>query len=97
MSDSTVSAPLPDSEVLIAKIEELKEKLQTAAPGYESLLHSIHRLLAADEQLTHMLKPEQIGIIVAGLAKRKNIVIAEATAKSSAKTGKLKNISLEDL
>lgn len=97
MSDSTVSAPLPDSEVLIAKIEELKEKLQTAAPGYESLLHSIHRLLAADEQLTHMLKPEQIGIIVAGLSKRKNIVIAEATAKSSAKTGKLKNISLEDL
>lgn len=94
----SVSAPLPDAEVLSTKIEELAEKLRSGAPGYESLLHTIHRILAADEQLAHVLKPEEIGVVVSGLAKRKNVVIAETVAKSSKKgaTG-MKNISLEDL
>lgn len=94
----TVTAPLPDAEALSSKIEELKEKLHLGAPGYESLLHTIHRILAADEQLAHVLKPEEIGVIVSGLAKRKNVVIAETVAKSGKKgaTG-MKNISLDDL
>ena len=94
----TISAPLPDAEDLSTKIQDLAEKLRTGAPGYEGLLHTIHRILAADEQLAYMLKPEEVGVIVSGLAKRKNIVIAETVAKSSKKgaTG-MKNISLDDL
>ena len=78
----TVPTPLPAIEVISEKIATLKQQLETAAPGYESLLHQIHTVLIKDESLSHLLSEEQIGVIVSGLSKKKNIIIAEVEKKS---------------
>jgi acetylglutamate synthase len=80
---TTVATPLSSVERLQVKISELQAQLQTNAPGYASLLHEIHRALKEDETLVHLLSEQQIGTIVAGLSKRKGVVIAEATVKKT--------------
>lgn len=92
---STVSVPLSGIERLSAKIAELQTQLQSNAPGYASLLHEIHTALAQDESLVHLLKEEEIGVVVSGLSKRKAIVIADAVkAKSTSK--QLSRLSADD-
>lgn len=93
----TVSAPIPLSglERIRLQIITLKEQLQVAAPGYESLLHLIHKNLVQDEAISHLLTDEEVGVIVAGLAKKKNIVIAEAE-KSSSRSKTASGKSLKD-
>lgn len=78
--------PLNNADQIIGMISTLQSQLQTNAPGYESLLHKIHRALAADEDLSHILSEEQIGVVVAGLSRRKNIVIFAEKAKSTSKS-----------
>ena len=90
---TTETVPLSNVDQLRDKILSLRERLTTASPGWESHLHSIHKQLAEDESLSHMLTDEEVGIIVAGLSKRKGVVIAEQTKRSTSK----KKISLEDL
>lgn len=87
--------PLDNSQQLLGKIEDLKLKLQSNMPGYESLLFIIHKQLASDESLVHLLSDEQVGIIVAGLKKRKGIILAEVKKKKDKSS--LKNIDVEDL
>jgi len=100
-SDATSVAALPGSLEFLQKLSELEEKLRAAAPGYETLLYTIHKQLSGDEQLVHMLSDEQIGVIVAALTKRKQIVLADIGKKvtSSTKVGgkRLKDFTLEDL
>lgn len=95
----TEPAPLPELDQLLAKISELQDKLRTNMPGYEGLLHTIHTALHKDEAMVHMLNEEQIGVIVAGLCKKKNVVIAESNkSKGKTTTGKsLKDITLSEL
>lgn len=101
MSESTTVASLPGAESFLQKLGELEEKIRARAPGYESLLYSIHKQLSADEQLVHMLSDEQIGIVVAALTRRKNIVLADVGKKVTKNTviggKKLKDFTLEDL
>lgn len=99
---TTSPVPLPEISQIYAKIEDLKSRLQIAVPGYEHLLHEIHVALHKDESLTHLLSEEQIGVILLGLAKKKNIVIAEGERKNGARSrtsaGKsLKEITLDQL
>lgn len=97
----STSVPLSGVDNLRSQIYELQEQLEKNLPGYASLLHTIHKNLAMDEQLVHLLKEEEIGIIVSGLAKRKNIVLAESSVKAGKNTTasgkKLKDIGLGDL
>lgn len=101
----TVSAPVPLSEIeqISSKIADLQLMLQTAAPGYEGLLHQIHVALIKDDALVHLLSEEQIGTICVGLAKKKNLVIADAETKSKGRAAKtasgkaLKDISIDEL
>lgn len=84
------------------RIYELRTALQTQAPGYESLLFHIHKQLAADEEMTHLLSEEEIGIIVAALSKKKDVIISVELAKKRAagvtSSGKkVRDLSLEDL
>lgn len=101
MSDNTTQpnpTPLDKFEQISQRISELQTKMQTKAPGFESLLQVIHRNLANDPEVVTLLSEEQIGAIFAGLSSMKGIVIAEATGKSKTSTGKkLKDISLGDL
>lgn len=102
-TDLTALTPAPLSGVdhIRNLIAELQQKLQTQAPGYESLLQRIHLELHKNEDAAHLLKPEEIGTVIAALAKRKNIVIAEVEKKSGtrkAANGKsLKEVSISDL
>lgn len=95
-----VSTPLNNCEQVVGKIAELQIALQQALPGYESMLHQIHVALQKDEDCTVLLTPEQIGVIVAGLSKKKGIVLATSKTASGAKktaSGKaLKDVSLGD-
>jgi hypothetical protein len=93
----TEAVPLSNAEQIIARIGDLQQLLQTANPGYESQLHMIHRALMADPDVIHILTPEQIGVIVQGLSKKKNVVIATKEAKNKGGKGGLKNIGLSDL
>lgn len=97
--------PLSNAEQIINKIGDLQARLQAAAPGYEMLLQQIHIALSKDEEVVHLLSEEQIGIIVAGLAKKKGQVIIAASQKGQGKVlgssgvgnKKLKDIELSDL
>jgi hypothetical protein len=94
-------AALSGSLEFLQKLSDLEEKLRAAAPGYEQLLYIIHKQLSSDEQLLHLLTDEQIGVIVAGLTKRKNIILADIGKKATANTKiggkKLKDFTLDDL
>lgn len=82
------SAPLNNAQQISEKLEALKTALQTASPGYESLLHTIHVALSKDEAITYLLSPEEIGVLCAGLSKKKGVVITASTAKGKTAGGK---------
>lgn len=86
---------LTDVSQIRNQISELQAALQIAAPGYENLLFYIHKALAADEALVHMLTEEEIGVIVGALSKKKNIVLTNTLMKEKKKS--MKSLSEEDL
>jgi hypothetical protein len=89
------SVKLTNYDLISNKIHNLQNLLQAAAPNYELLLREIHTNLAADADVVHLLSEEQIGVIVAGLSKKKGIVIAEVMTK--VKKASLKNTGVDDL
>lgn len=98
---ATGPTPLSNAEQILGKIADLQVALQTAAPGYEGLLHTIHVALHKDEDVVHLLTEEQIGIICAGLAKKKSVVIAVTSSKgggSKTPSGKkIKDLDVADI
>lgn len=97
----TAPTPLTAADQVLQKIDDLQAALQQQLPNYESLLHFIHVELHKNEDVVHLLTPEQVGIVVAGLSKKKNVVIAQSASKaSSARTPqgkKIKDLTLGDL
>lgn len=96
----TTPVPLSNYEQVSQRITHLQQQLALQLPGYEKALQEIHTNLAKDEELAHLLTEEQVGIICQGLAKKKNIVIAEAAKKGGTVAGgskRLKDVTLEDL
>lgn len=96
---SIASTPLTGAEQIVDRINSLQQSLQQNLPNYESLLHTIHVALSKDEECAILLTPEQVGILCAGLSKKKNIVIATSSKAASKTTaGKsLKDTTLDDL
>lgn len=89
---------LPETDYILGKIDELKRSLQEQSPQYETILHTIHQKLSKDEAVVTLLSEEQIGIIVAGLTKKKGIVLATTKDKSTAANGKkLSKLTADDL
>lgn len=86
---------LTANEQILEKIATLQQQLEQKLPGYKDVLQQIHSALRQNEDLVHVLKPEDIGVILAGLSKHKNIVIAATLSKAKG-PGK-KQISLEDI
>ena len=100
-ADSIVvtTVPLTMADQVKERIRQLQEALQQQLPGYESLLHTIHRNLATDPDTVHLLSEEEIGVICAGLSKRTGVFIAKDVAEKmvkGAKSGKSK-VTLDDL
>lgn len=74
-------APLDNAASFIQQLDKLQNELQQQLPGYEYSLREIHRKLGEDQGLLHILKDEQIGIVVAALKKKTNNVIVEEAVK----------------
>ena len=98
---ATASAvPLTHCEQMKSKIADLQAALQKQLPGYEGLLHVIHKELLNDEELTHMITEEELGVICQGLQKKTGIVISTAAVKSKTTAAggkKLSSLNLDDL
>lgn len=96
-----IPAPLTGVENIQNAIANLQEQLRSGAPGYEALLQKIHVELHKNEEAVALLKPEEIGTLILGLAKKKNIVIAALETKSTRNktaSGKsLKQIGVDEL
>lgn len=99
-AQSEIDFSYPGLYELSERIIRLDRAIQSNHPEFDSLLQTIHRNLDKDEQLLHLLKPDQISTIFKGLKKKTQTVIVEDTVKSSS-AGRgprgLKNIALEDL
>lgn len=77
------------------RILELQTAIETAIPGYTTILRSLHTTLKNDPDIVTMLTAEEVGIIVSGLSKHKGIVIAKTLSAASKK--KVAAMSLMDL
>lgn len=95
MGETSVSFQSEKLLDLQSKITSLQEMLQQQSPGYENILRVIHENLNQDDSTVHLLTEEQIGVIVAGLSKKKGIVIAEVESKQ--RKAKLKDITIDEL
>ena len=87
MSASTPT-PLSNLQQVKERIAELEVAINTSLPGYKDALRTIHSILKNDADLPHLLSEEEIGIVLVGLAKHKNIVIATSVSRSTATRGK---------
>ena len=86
---------LSQADQIKEQIAKLQDALTTANPGMPTMLRTIHRALLEDKSTVTLLSPEEVGILVSGLLKHTNTVIATTAAKSTKKA--LKNVSLDDL
>lgn len=90
------TAPLDKAQQMHVKIMQLQEALTTQNPGIAGLLREIHRELFKDEELTYLLQPEQIAVIVQACEKETQTKIVTDIVKGT-KGKSAKNITLEDL
>ena len=89
------TSPLSTADQLREQIAQLQDALISANPGMPTMLRTIHAALRADPTNVTLLSPEEVGIVVSGLMKQTNTVIAAGIVKSTKKSGK--NISVDDL
>ena len=91
MSDSSN----PNAYVVKEAIADLETKLLSQHPEMPILLRKIHQQLKADPEVVTLLTEDEIGVIVNGLSKQTNTVIATSIAKGKSKS--IKSIGLSDL
>lgn len=93
------TAPLDAAQQLVAKIAQLQDALLTANPLMPSLLREIHTALQKDEELTYILKEDQINAVVNGLEKQTQVkIVSEIVAKKSSNSkASLSKLTLDDL
>jgi hypothetical protein len=92
-------APLDNAASFVQQLDKLQAEIQARQPGYEYSLREIHKALNDDPALLHIIKPDQIGIVVAGLKLKQNEVIVEETLKSKRGAGgkKLRDLTEDDI
>lgn len=83
-------------DLVLQRISRLQEHMENSIPGFESILSTVHKELSRDATLTHLLKDEDIGVLVSAMAKRKNVVISIETAKKLGKKA-LSKTTVDDL
>ena len=80
------------------KIQSLSDSITSAHPQMSSLLREIRITIKNDPALATLLNEDEIQIIVLGLGKQTDTVIATAISKpSAAKAKALKNVTDDDL
>ena len=86
-----------EADVIIEKIVALSQALEESHPSIATYVKDIHRNLLQFPELVHILKPEQVQVIVKGIEQVNGEKIAE-DAKPKARATKAKSKeSLSDL
>lgn len=83
------------AEQLKSSIANLQAALEAGNPGMPTMLRTIHQAIRADKDLVTTLSEEETGVIVSGLLKQTNTVIATSVVKKSSK--KAAKITMSDL
>lgn len=100
IGESIESSPktLNHADIMLIKnrIIKLQEAMEKDIPEYASILHTIHKALSKDDELTHMMDEEEVGILLRAMKLRKNVVLVEEKSKKSAKKS-LKDTTLDDI
>lgn len=78
------------------KLAQLEQALLTQTPEMPTLLRSIHSLLKKDASIVTLLSESECSILVQGLKKQTNTVIATKAVKK-AKSKAASKITLSDL
>jgi hypothetical protein len=85
-----------EGQILFSRIDKLQVAMEKEIPEYASILHTIHKALSKDDELTHLLDDSQIGILIRAMKLRKNVVLVEEKKKASAKKP-LSKTTLDDI
>lgn len=93
---ATVTDIEPELRIVRQRIYRLTESLEQQLPGYATVLHTIHKQLSTQAELTHLLTPEEVGQTIRAMKHRKNVILVEEKQKKSAGK-KLKDTSLDDI
>ena len=97
MHQEQVVSQSQEADIIISKIEELSQALEESNPSIATYVKDIHRNLLQFPELVHILKPEQVQVIVKGVEQVNGEKIAE-DAKPKARATKAKSKeSLSDL
>ena len=86
-----------EADIILGKIADLSQALEESHPSIATYVKDIHRNLLQFPELVHILKPEQVQVIVKGIEQVNGEKIAE-DAKPKARATKAKGKeSLSDL
>lgn len=100
IGESIESSPktLNHADIMLIKnrVVKLQEAMEKDIPEYASILHTIHKALSKDDELTHMMDEDEVGILLRAMKLRKNVVLVEEKSKKSAKKS-LKDTTLDDI
>lgn len=91
------TAPLSNFDQISQRIDEIRDAVEAKIPGYVHMLRTIHTALATDDAIAHLLTDSQVGILMAALKTRKNVVFVEKAAKSKSTGKSLSKVTLDDL
>lgn len=94
---NTSMARLENIDRIKSRISDLQTSLNKALPDYAMILQVIHKNLSEDDSLVHLLTEEEIGIIIRGLARKKNIMLVESAVKKNSKSKMDSKVNIADL
>lgn len=85
-----------EGQLIKDRIVKLQDALEKEIPDYAHILHTIHKALAKDDELTHLLSDDEVGVLIQAMKLRKNVVLVEEKKAKSAKKS-LKDTTLSDI
>ena len=86
-----------EADVIMEKIVALSQALEESHPSIATYVKDIHRNLLQFPELVHILKPEQVQVIVKGVEQVNGEKIAEDTKPKARATKAKSKESLSDL
>lgn len=85
-----------EGEIIKNRILKLSQALEAEIPDYAHILHTIHKALSKDDELTHLLTDEEVGVLIKAMKLRKSVVLVEEKKSKSAKKA-LNQTTLDDI
>jgi hypothetical protein len=88
----------PDHPIfqVMERITKIQEKMVAQDPEIGTHLAAVHKMLGQYEELSHLLTPEQIGVLMQGLQKHTTISLVVEDQKKGTR-GKSKKIGVDDI